>query len=122
MVQALWLALVNVGIDLQTSVEGKAGRITFVGEADLFFHSQDCLTQPEWHAITIEGEALHWRKYPSWQRRDDGSWQRHWALEVARRPNTLGVGTSYPVDTVVGLEQVRDLVRVARNTVNPSCD
>src|SRR5580698_4004670 len=36
-VQAPWLALVGVGVELRSSDEGKAGRITFGGEADLDF-------------------------------------------------------------------------------------
>jgi hypothetical protein len=79
----------------------------------------DQLRQPEWHPVRIDGEELHWRKYPSWQCGDDGSWQRCWSLEVARSPNALGVGSSYPAGTVVGEEHVRALVRVVKEHGEP---
>jgi hypothetical protein len=117
--QALWLALVGAGVDLRTSEEGKAGRITFCGEADLFFPPAEQLTHPEWHLFTVDGEDFHWRRYPSWRRDDKGSWERRWSLEVARRADTLGVGTTFPEKTVVGIEQARDLVRLAKEHGQP---
>lgn len=40
-------------------------------------------------------------------------------LEVARRPNALGVGTSYPFGTVVGQEQAHALVHLCREQGTP---
>lgn len=48
-VQALWLALVDAGVELRSSDKGKAGRIAFVGDADLGFPGAEQLTEPEWH-------------------------------------------------------------------------
>jgi hypothetical protein len=118
-VQALWLALVGVGVELRSSDEGKAGRITFNGKADLGFPSADQLTEPEWHPFIVDGETLHWRTYPSWQQTAEETLTRCCTLEVARRPNALGVGRSYPFGTVVGQEQAHALVRLCREQGTP---
>jgi hypothetical protein len=118
-VQALWLALVGVGVELRSSDEGKDGRLTLHGEPELSFPSAEQLTAPEWHTFVVDGETLHWRRYPSWQRTAEGTLTRCWTLEVARRPNALGVGTSYPYGTVVGQEQALALVRFCREKGPP---
>ncbi len=118
-VQALWLALVGVGVELRSSDEGKAGRITFGADADLCFPNAEQLTEPEWHPFIVDGDTLHWRTYPSWQETAEETLTRCWTLEVARRPNALGVGTSYPFGTVVGQEQAHALVRLCREQGTP---
>lgn len=118
-VQALWLALVGVGVELRTSAEGKEGRLAFNGEKDLSFPSAEQLSEPEWHEFIVDGETLHWRTYPSWQKTAEGALTRSSALEVARRPNGLGAGTSYPYGTVVGQEQARALARFCREQGTP---
>jgi len=118
-VQALWLALVGAGVALRSSDEGEAGRIRFRGEADLFFPNAEQLTEPRWHSFVVDGETLHWRMYPSWQQIDKETLKRCVTLEVARRPNALGVGTSFPFGTVVGQERAHALVRLCREQGNP---
>jgi hypothetical protein len=61
-VQALWLALVMAGIDLRTSGEGKAGRLTLFGATDLGFPPAEHVTRPEWRPFVVDGEELHWRR------------------------------------------------------------
>ncbi|MGO8998275.1 MAG: DUF6968 family protein [Polyangiaceae bacterium] len=118
--QALWMALVGVGIVLRTSEEGKEGRITFDGGEDLFFPNPDGVGQPEWHPFTVEGEEFLWRKYPSWQRTNEERAVRCWTLEVARTPTSIGVGTAYQGrDAVVGVEQAIALVRVCKEKGGP---
>jgi hypothetical protein len=119
-VQALWLALVAVGVELRTSNEGKAGRIGFGGGPDLGLPPSEYLTRPEWHRIEIDGEELHWRRYPAWQRTSEETWVRCWTLEVTRRPdNPLSVGASYPAGTEVGEEHARALVRMCKEHNTP---
>jgi len=118
-VQALWLALVRLGVDLQTSSEGKAGRIALHGEADLNFPPPEALTQPEWHVFAVDGDELFWRAYSSWQRMGDGPFERCRSLEVACQPNAIGVGASYPAGAVVDVEHARALVRAWRKDGHP---
>jgi hypothetical protein len=119
-VQALWLAMVGVGVDLQTSKEGKAGRLALYGEPELGFPPAEQVTRPEWHPFVVDGEDLHWRRYPSWQQTADETFVRSWTLEVARRPDAqLGVGTYYPKSAEVGVEQALALVRLCKEQKTP---
>jgi hypothetical protein len=118
-VQALWLALVGAGLELRSSDEGMQGRITLDGEADLSFPSDEQLTAPEWHPFVVDGETPYWRTYPSWRKTVEETLERSRTLEVARWPNALGAGTSYPHGTVVGQEEARALVRFCREQGTP---
>jgi hypothetical protein len=119
-VQALWLALVGVGVDLRTSEEGKAGRLALYGEPELGFPPAEQLGRPEWHPFVVDGQELHWRRYPFWQRTPDETSVACWMLEVARRPDAeLGVGTCFPKNAEVGAEQAHALVRLCKEQKMP---
>jgi hypothetical protein len=75
--------------------------------------------EPEWHAFTVDGEAFHWRTYPSKQQTNDGPRQRCELLEVARAPNVPGVGTSYAAGTVVREEDAVALVGLFKSHGRP---
>jgi hypothetical protein len=57
--------------------------------------------------------------YPFWERADEGQRRRSHHLEVAREPNALGVGASYPVGAAIGVDQARELVRLVKQSGEP---
>ena len=112
-VQALSLALAGVGMLLRTSPEGRNGRITFNGGADLFFPNLEAVVQPEWHVFEVDGDELQWAAYSSLHQTADKTWSRSWILHVARVP-PYGVSTTYPEETVLGVEHARSLARLVK--------
>ncbi len=112
--QALWLALVRAGVELRTSDEGRAGRISLWDGPDLFLPSSEQLSAPEWHPFAVDGLELYWRRYPKLERTKEGAWVRFWGLDVARTPNSVPAGASYPAGEDVGVEQACELARVVR--------
>jgi hypothetical protein len=69
------------------------------------------VTHPVWHRFEVDGETYYWRTYPSEQGVNGGSWEPIENLDVARLPDTPGVGQSFPAGTVVVEQDAIDLVR-----------
>jgi hypothetical protein len=113
--QALSLALMKAGVDLRTSEEGMSGRLTRFGTPDLGSPPVEQATRPEWRAFMVDGEEFHWRRCRFWQRTADDTFVRCWMLEDAE----LGVGTAYPKDAEVGVEEARALVRLCKEREMP---
>jgi hypothetical protein len=70
--------------------------------------------EPAWHRFQLDGETFYWRTYPSEQSVNGGSWAPIENLDVARLPDTPGVGRSFPAGTVVVEQHAIDLVRLVQ--------
>jgi hypothetical protein len=67
---------------------------------------------PVWHRFEVDGETYYWTTYASERRIGTVPLEPTEHLDVARAPNTPGVGHAYPPGTVVTEQHAIDLVRL----------
>jgi len=73
----------------------------------------------DWHPFEVDGEEFFWCAYPSMSKSGDGPWIPNEYLNIARQPDTRGIGRiyeqGYRVTEADAIDTVRTFVAAGRH-------